>query len=108
MPSLNRYAFYMQDDLPNIKKQVEIDLLNILADLLEKGEINKQFSKEVAQYYLSLLPFASEEDMEQKLKQFSAKYPTLEKAYIMALTYIEEDKTKELIERLRTYISHTE
>ncbi len=91
-----------------LTKQIEIDFLKALSEQLEKGKITFQISKQAGKDLLAFLPFSSEEDMQKKIKPFIDKYPQLEKVYAMLLTYLDEEQTAELLEKLRFYIDKTE
>ncbi len=96
------------DKITILAKKIEIDFLKAISELLSNGEITLQTAKQSGKDFLALLPFSSEEDMQSKIKTFVEDYPKLEKVNAILLTYIDEGKTNELLEKIRVYIHKTE
>lgn len=96
------------DRLAIMTKQVEIDFLKAISEQLEKGRISFPVAKQAGKDFLAFLPFISEDDMQQKMKKICEKYPALEKVYAILLTYVDEEQTSELLDKLRLYIHKTE
>ncbi|MBI4004854.1 hypothetical protein HY358_01820 [Candidatus Roizmanbacteria bacterium] len=92
------------DKLASLAKHIEIDFLKIIAEQLNTGEITLANAKQAAKDFLTLLPFSSKEDMQKKLKEFIVSHPKLEKVHAIMLTYIDEEKTTELLDTIRSYI----
>lgn len=65
-------------------------------------------AKQASAEFLRMLPFSSDDDMQEKVKILVDKYAHLEKFQAILLTYIDEEKTTELLERLRNYIHKSE
>lgn len=82
-------------------KKIETDYLKMVADCLRKGKIDFKTAKESAKELLTLFPFTSYEDMQTKIQQFTQKYTQFDKLYVNFLSYEEEAKTQELIEKMR-------
>lgn len=96
------------DRLTLLTKQIEIDFLSTLSDLLAAGEMTVPQAKQASAEFLLMLPFSSEDDMQKKVNILVEKYAHLEKFQAILLTYIDEEKTTKLLERLRTYIHKSE
>lgn len=90
-----------------LTKQLEVDFLKAVSEQLASGEINTPIAKRAGKDFLDLLPFNSESDMQEKIKTFAQKYQTMEKVYAILLTYLDEEKTVELLDKLRLYIHKT-
>jgi hypothetical protein len=82
-------------------KHIETEYLRIVSDLLRSGDIDMVLAKESAQNLLSLLPFNTYEDMQGKIKTFTEKYKFAEKLYVIFLSMHEEDKTNDLLNKMR-------
>lgn len=94
---------YMISDA--LVKKFEEDYLRTIAHLLRNGEIDKATAKTSAQELLKNLPFSSYDDMKSKIQKFTTTYPQLQNVYINLLRSIEEDKTSEVIEKMRNLMN---
>ena len=87
-------------------KKMEIEYLKLLAGLLKDGKINRQIAKDSAKTYLTLLPFSSDEDIQTKIKTFVEKYPMLDKYQVIVMDAIEQIKTAQILEKMRTHLKN--
>lgn len=87
-------------------KKIEIEYLKLLATLLRDGKINRQIAKESAKTYLSLLPFSSDHDLQSKIKTFVEKYPMIDKYQVIVMDAVEEIKTAQVLEKMRTHLKN--
>jgi len=95
-------------DIRTLTKRIEIDFLKTISDLLRSGKITMPRSKEAAKTFLSLLPFSSDEDIRHKIKSFVDRYREMEKFQELVLSYIDKEKTGELLDKLRLYINKSD
>jgi len=96
------------DKLSVLTKRIEIDFLKTVAEALKKGTITLPISKQAGKEFLRFYLFTSDDDMHEKIKKYIDKFPQLEKIYPMLLTYIDEEKTDEILDKLRLYIHNNE
>ncbi|MBI2641310.1 hypothetical protein HYW87_01805 [Candidatus Roizmanbacteria bacterium] len=82
-------------------QKVETEYLKKVADLLRSGDIDFQTAKNSAKELLTYLPLASYEDMHDKLKKFTDSYPQLKKVFITFLKLLEEEKTSNVLDKMR-------
>ncbi len=87
-------------------KKIEIEYLRILAKLLRDGKINRTQAKESAKTYLKMLPFSSNEDLLTKVKEFIKSFPMLDAYEIYVMHEIEQIKTNEVLEKMRTHLKN--
>jgi hypothetical protein len=95
------------DKLAELSKKVEIDFLKTISVLLEKGKITLPQSKQLAREFLSLLPFTSEDDMQNKIKSYVNTHLELVNLQGIVLSSIDEDHKVKLIEDLRAFIQNS-
>ena len=96
------------DRVAVLSKQIEIDFLKTISEQLEKGEIVFSTAKKAGEDFLEFLPFTSEEDVQKKIKTLVEQYPKLEKVQALLLTYLDQEKTTEILDKLRLYIHKSE
>ena len=82
-------------------QKIETEYLKLLSDLLRVGHIDFKTAKESAKDLLTSLPFKSYEDLHDKLKKFTEKYPKLEKVFFIFLKYQEEENTQKVLDKMR-------
>jgi len=82
-------------------QKVEAEYLRLIADLLKTGDIDFTTAKESAKELLGNLPFISCEDMHEKLKNFTKKYPKFEKIFIFFLKDLEKENTQNLLDKMK-------
>lgn len=89
-------------------KQVESEMLRVTINNLKMGKVSEARVRESAKYFLTFLPFSSYSDLVNKLEKFTKIYPEYKRVYLFANKFIEETKTKDLIERMRKHIKKGE
>lgn len=82
-------------------KKIEIEYLRLLSQFLEEGKIDRAYAKSSAQKYLTLLPFESIEDIQDKIQSFGEEFPELGKYTIYVHGEIDELKTQNVLEKMR-------
>jgi ERCC4-related helicase len=85
-------------------QMIETEYLRIIADLLKSGDIDFKTAKESAKELLTNLPFISYEDMHKKLKNFTKKYPKLEKIFILFLKDLERENTQNILGKMEYFM----
>jgi hypothetical protein len=89
-------------------KDVEIEFLRIVAKLLENGDFEIVDARTCAQFFLSLSPFQTVEDLRNKLQQLSSKYPDFKELEVYEMGKSEEAKTDEVLEKMRGLMKNGE
>lgn len=96
----NHFCFIinkMDDQMQNITKDVETDLLNIIINNLKQNSINRDEAKKLAREFLSLLPMQDKHDLLEKLHKLSADHTQTQELYLKyAKPYEEEERQKKL------------
>lgn len=83
---------------------VEKEFIRIIIGALRKGSISQDDAKEYAREFLILLPFQSEEDIQEKIKLFTEKHDVFVSLYLFLLKSIENHKTSGLLNKMRDYM----
>lgn len=87
---------------PHLVEKVERDYLNLLIAYLQSGEITAGNAKLVTREFLTMTPFLTEEDLEQKILEFTQKHPLFGGLYIDLLRFeTESDSSETVIEMQR-------
>lgn len=69
--------------------------------MLKEGKIDRNRAKNSAQAFLKLLPFENDNDLLLKLATFGNEFPLFTNLHVYGLGLIEEQKTKEVLEKMR-------
>lgn len=80
---------------------LEAQLLKVLIAKLEEASLSVEDAQERAKAFLALLPFASLQDADIKLKQYSKTYPEFAPVELMLLQYEDKQATTEQLMQLR-------
>ncbi|MCA9372335.1 hypothetical protein KC726_05585 [Candidatus Woesebacteria bacterium] len=83
-------------------KQIELKYLKLIVGLLRSGKINKNIAKQTANFFLTLLPFNSYEELRGKIKLFTDQYPDFIELDFYSIKCIEEEKTQQLLQRMQS------
>ena len=87
----------MNDQMQNITKKVETDLLNSIINNLKQNNINTDGAKKLAQDFLSLLPIQDKQDLLGKLQLLSTIHTQAQVIYLKyAKPYEEEERQEKL------------
>ena len=89
-------------DLEKIANSIELEYLKILSIFLKSGQINVDKARETTQEFLLLLPFKDFDDIKTKINQFLVKNKEFKDLQIILLRKIEESKTTNILERMRS------
>jgi len=87
-------------------KDVEIEYLRQLTKILKEGKADRVLARSSAQAFLKLLPFADDNDMLLKLGNYGEEFPLFTNLHVYALGLIEELKTKEVLEKMRSLMKN--
>jgi hypothetical protein len=87
-------------------KLIENAFLIQASKLLEEGKLDLKTSKEFGKEFLSLLPFDSQEDAHNKLKEFVNKHQEFEKVFIDFVEKINEENTRVVIDKLQDKLNN--
>ncbi len=83
-------------------KDIELQYLRLVTDALKNGEMDIDTAKASAQEFLNLLPFANLDDMKVKFQRYCIKYPSIAGLTVYIMQQMEESKTNEVLEKMRT------
>lgn len=89
-------------------KNVEIEYLRLLANLLKKGGIDRQYAQDSAKEFLALLPFSSADDLHDKIKSYTEKFMYLIPLHSYVVNEIDKNKTHSILDKMRTLIQNNE
>ena len=84
--------------------QIEKEYLQIIIDNLKNGRLKLEEAKTNTKEFLSLIPFSSFDDFKKKISGFVLKYPLYQKIYLSIFKIEEEEKTKQLLNRMQSFI----
>jgi len=87
-------------------KDVEVEYLRQLTKVLKEGKADRILAKTSAQAFLKLLPFADDNDLLLKLGNYGKEFPLFTNLHVYALGLIEELKTKEVLEKMRSLMKN--
>ena len=87
----------MNDQMQNITKEVETDLLNIIINNLKQNSIDTDEARKLAREFLSLLPMEDKHDLLEKLRKLSTDHTQTQELYLKyAKPYEEEERQEKL------------
>lgn len=92
------------DEIQSVIEKTELDFLDKLVIFLRNGTISFEDGKTLTREFLAMTPFTSEEDLQDKIKQFIAVHRNFEGIYITLLNFHEQSKTQELLKRMQEHI----
>ena len=93
-------------DFNNLANTMEIKYLELLSSLLKSGEIDVDKAREISQEFFLLLPFENFDDIKNKIERFLVKNKEFENLRIILLKNIEEVKTSNVLEKMRTLLKN--
>lgn len=82
-------------------REIEIEYLRQIADMLKTGKIDVPTARASAKKYLTYLPFASPEDLTTKMNDFVKAFPMLGKYHLYIAHEVEDIKTKHVLAKMR-------
>ena len=95
--------------IPNeLMQTFQANYLHLIASLLRLGQIDLRTAKATAHELLNLLPFNSYDDLQQKIKKYTEKYPKLAQLYTNILKSIDHYRTKELMSKMELLINNNQ
>ena len=89
-------------------KNVEIEYLRLLAKLLKKGKINRQYAQDSAKHFLTLLPFTSSDDLHDKIKSLTEKFIFLTPLHGYSVNEIDKEQTHAILNKMRDLIKNNQ
>lgn len=89
-------------------KNIEVEYLRLLANLLRKGKIDRQYAQDSAKEFLALLPFTSPDDIHDKIKTYTEKFEYLVPLHGYVVNELDKDKTHNVLAKMRTLIKNNE
>jgi hypothetical protein len=90
--------------LDNLQKKIEKDFLLQLIRLLKNNEIKLERARQATKRLLAIFPNDNFSDVETQLKTLVNEYPEFKKIIITLQVYEEEEKTKEVLVRMRKFL----
>lgn len=91
--------------IPNeLMQTFQADYLHLIASLIRLGQMDLRTAKATAQELLTLLPFNSYDDLQQKIKKYTEKYPQLSKLYVDLLSSVKTYRTNDLMTKMESFI----
>lgn len=87
--------------MEKITDDVEREFIKLIIGGLRSGLVTVDRARESSSEFLDLLPFQSEDDVQQKLKKFTDKNNVFMPLYLFFLKYFEENKTEGLLNKMR-------
>ena len=82
-------------------REIEIQYLRILAEMLKMGKIDVPTARASAKQYLTYLPFSSPEDLMTKMNDYVMAFPMLGKYHLHVAHEVEDIKTKHVLAKMR-------
>src|SRR3989344_3413055 len=93
-------------DFNKFANSIEIEYLERLSSLLKSGEIDVDKARKISKEFLLLLPFESLDDIKSKIGGFLAENMKFENLRIILLKNIEEVKTSNVLEKMKTLLKN--
>lgn len=89
-------------------KELEKDLLKIVASSLRNGSLALPDARSACQAYLSMLPYSTFDDFKNKIKAYSTTYKPFSKLYIDLLHNEEKYRMDNVLTRMRLHLHNNE
>ena len=90
----------------DLTDKLEKNYLKLIIQYLKDGTLTLPDSRAVTREFLALQPFASAEDAQKKIVEFTAKHLEFKQLEILLMSIIEEEKTDNLLAKMRSHLEN--
>ena len=92
------------DELKKLTNQLEYIFLKKIIEGLKNNSLSIVQAKEKAQLFLKLQPFATVEDIKEKVKNFTSEHSQFNELMGLVDSFHTEQKTDQVIEKMKNFI----
>lgn len=88
--------------------KIDTQYIQVLIDVLEKNILDEATAKTITQKYIDLAPYASYEELKNKINTFTQTYPQFERLMKFVNENEEATRTKEVVSKMFDFIKQNQ